>query len=321
MTPDISIIIVTYQAAIYIDACLESLNRQTAGGYSVVIVDNGSTDGTVGRVRRHMADRREIHLIENRENLGFARANNIGIRYALHRLGTKAVFLLNQDTVCADDLLEKLHYWAQREPGAVLGPKILIKTTGRIWWIGTHVFTLKDLFQTPRLALGCQIDKEAPDHFFHDAPAAVAAIVGCALMIPRTVLDDVGPLDERFFMYGEDLDFSLRLQKKGLRMLAVPDAVVYHDVQRETEALGPRNRMRAIRRYVRYFLGSLRVLQKHYSIGFAAVWIARMPVAAAYEIVRRVLGRLSAGAAGRFTRPTGCSSADRATPRIPTGPI
>lgn len=286
----IAVIIVTYRAEPYIDACLASLRRQTAGGFSVVIVDNGSTDRTVVKIRRHMTRDRTIHLIENRRNLGFARANNIGIRHARRR-GCDAVFLLNQDTVCADNLLENLTAAARTHPEAVLGPKILIKKTGRIWWIGTRVFSLGDLMKIPRLSLGCQIDKEAPDHFFHDAPVPVAAIVGCALLIPGGVLDDVGLLDERFFMYGEDLDFSLRLRAKGYRMFAVADAVVYHDVQGETEALGAGDRRVALRRYARYFLGCLRVLRKHYPFGFTAVWIVRIPFAAAYEIARRVLGR------------------------------
>lgn len=109
------------------------------------------------------------------------------------------------------------------------------------------------------------------------------------MLIPPRALAEVGYLDEHFFMYGEDLDYSLRLRKKGYDLYMVPEAVVYHDVNLEEEAVGLEDRTKILKRYLRYFIGNLKVLRKHFSPGYALVWLARMPFAVLYELARRIL--------------------------------
>ncbi len=291
MKTSIAIIIVSYQAEKYIDACLRSLLVQTHPFFKIVIVDNHSSDHTREIIVKYQSTCTDVHLIENNRNLGFAKANNIGMRYALQQFQSPYLFLLNQDTVVEKDLLEKLLIGSGGHKNAVFGPKILIKKNRRIWWIGTRVFTLQDLFKSPKLALSCQINKEKVDATSFDAPLAVDAIVGCAVLIPAKILKDVGYLDESFFMYGEDLDYSLRLKKKGYALYMLPEAIVYHDVPLVNEALHDSGRQKAIRRYFRYFIGSLRVLFKHFPPGYILTWLARVPFAIIYEFSKRVLKR------------------------------
>lgn len=285
----ITVIIVTYQAQPYIKSCLDSLLKQTNESFHILIVDNNSSDTTKMLIGEYLKNNSKIHLIENRKNLGYARANNIGIQYALKILKADYLLLLNQDTIVENSVLDKLLHWSDKKGTAALGPKILIKKNKRIWWIGSKVFKITDLFKTPRLALSHQVDKEQEDSFFIDKPAEVEAIVGCALFLPKKIIENVGYLDEKFFMYGEDLDYSLRMRKKGYKIFVVPEAIVYHDVHLEKEALSIENKFnKTLKRYYLHFLGSLIVLFKHFSILYALVWLIRVPFAIVYEISNRV---------------------------------
>ena len=285
----ITVIIATYQAEKYITDCINSLLKQTNESFNIVIVDNNSSDKTRMLIKGYLQNNLTIHLIENRKNLGFAKANNIGIRYALTKLNADYLFLLNQDTVVENNLLDKLLYWAPQKGIAAFGPKILIKNNNRIWWIGTKVFKIKDLWKTLRLALSYQIDKEQEDTFFIDKPVEVEAIVGCAVFLPKEIIENVGYLDEMFFMYGEDLDYSLRIRKKGYKLFVISEAIVYHDVYLENEALSAKDNLnKTLKRYYLHLLGSLIVLHKHFSFVYTLVWLIRMPFSITYEIVRRV---------------------------------
>ena len=285
----ITVIIVTYQAQRYISSCLDSLLKQTNESFHIVIVDNNSSDTTKMLIGGYLKNNSKIHLIENKINLGYARANNIGIRYALKILKTDYVLLLNQDTIVENGVLDKLLHWSDKKGTAALGPKILIKKNKRIWWIGSKVFKITDLFKTPRLALSYQIDKEKEDSFFREKPAEVEAIVGCAVYLPKEIIENVGYLDEKFFMYGEDLDYSLRIRKKGYKMFVVPEAIVYHDVHLEKEALSIESDInKTLRRYYLHFLGSLIVLHKHFSFFYSLVWLIRVPFSIIYEFSKRV---------------------------------
>ncbi len=289
MKKKITVIIVTYQAEQYIKSCINSLLKQSNDSFNIVIVDNNSTDTTKILIKGYLKNNLKVHLIENRKNLGFAKANNIGIQYSLTILKADYLLLLNQDTVVENNLLDKLLYWSDKKGTAVFGPKILIKKSKRIWWIGTKIFKITDLFKTLRLALSYQIDKEQEDSFFIDKPAEVEAIVGCAIFLPKEIIEHVGYLDEKFFMYGEDLDYSLRIRKKGYKMFVVPEAIVYHDVHFEKEALSIENNFsKTLKRYYLHFLGSLIVLFKHFSFLYALVWLIRVPFAIVYEISNRV---------------------------------
>ena len=169
MKNNIVVIIVAYNAEKYINNCLDSLLIQRWEKFRVLIIDNNSTDTTLELIKKHQINKRII-VLRNDENLGFAKANNIAIRYSLKELNADHLLLLNQDTVVQDNLLEQFIYWYNRESRAALSPKILMRKNSKIWWIGTKFFSIGDLLKNPKLSVSYHIDKEQEDNIFIEEP-------------------------------------------------------------------------------------------------------------------------------------------------------
>ena len=285
----VTVIIVTYNAEDYIDSCVSSLLMQEYTNFNILIIDNNSSDKTRNVIRKYIRVREKIVLIENQGNFGFSKACNIGIKYALGNLASDFVLLLNQDTIVQKNLLKDLLSWHERKGTGAYCPKILIRKNSKIWWIGTKFFSIGDLLKNPKLSVSYHIDKEQEDNFFFEKPLEREAITGCALFLPRKLIEDVGFFDERFFMYGEDLDYSLRSKAKGYKLFIIPGTVVYHDVDLENEALiTGRNFERIVRRYFMHFSSSLLLLHKHFSFFYFLIWFSRTPFSGAYEILKRL---------------------------------
>jgi len=286
---NITVIIVTYNAEDYIDSCVISLLMQEFTNFNILIIDNNSTDKTKDLIREYIRVSENITLIENQGNFGFSKACNIGIKYALGDLASDFVLLLNQDTVVQKNLLKDLFAWHERNGTGAYCPKILMKKSRNIWWIGTKFISIGDLLKNQRLSVSYHIDKEQEDNFFFEEPLERDAITGCALFLPRKLIEDVGLFDERFFMYGEDLDYSLRSKAKGYKLFIIPGAVVFHDVDPENEALlTGRNIKKIVRRYCIHFTSSLLLLHKHFSFFYCLIWFSRIPVSVTYEILKRL---------------------------------
>ena len=285
----ITVIIATYNAEDYIDSCVNSLLMQEYTNFNILIIDNNSTDKTKDLIREYIRVRENIILFENQGNFGFSKACNIGIKYALGNLASDFVLLLNQDTIVQKNLLKVLLFWHERKGTGAYCPKILLRKNSKIWWIGSKFFSLGDLLKNPKLSVSYHFDKEKEDNFFFEQPLEREAITGCALFMPRKLIEDVGLFDERFFMYGEDLDYSLRSKAKGYKLFIIPGTVVYHDVDLENEALTTgRNFERIVRRYFMHFSSSLLLLHKHFSFFYFFIWFSRIPFSGAYEILKRL---------------------------------
>lgn len=283
----ISIIIVTYNAEEYITACLDSIKDQDYKNFNIIIIDNNSTDRTIDLIKKYPY-KKNISIIKNDENLGFSRACNIGINYAIEKLMSHFVLLLNQDTVSQRNLLSSLLFWQKRYGDAAYCPKILIKKNKRIWWIGTQFFTISDLLKNFNLSVSYHINKEEKNNFYLGKPKEREAITGCALFLSRKLIKNVGLFDEHFFMYGEDLDYSIRMKKKGYKLFLIPGTTVFHDVELEEIALSnDKKRKEVITRYIRHFKSSLLLMYKHFSLFYMAVWVLRVPFSIIYEINKR----------------------------------
>lgn len=220
--------------------CLDSLAKCTYPSLEIIVVDNGSLDDSVARIR---AAHPEILLLENSTNLGFAGGNNVGIRHSL-RKGAEFLWLLNNDTEPAPDALWTLMEKATSDKaiGAVASICYFADSPSTVQaWAGARVNLLigySRLSTEPR-----------PDGWFH-------ALNGTSMLIRRTAIEDVGILDESFFLYWEDTEFCLRLRKKGWRIAAASDSRVLHKVNASTQG----NRLVLDR----YFTASgLRLLQLH----------------------------------------------------------
>jgi GT2 family glycosyltransferase len=198
--------------------CLDALKKRVYPHLIVVVVDNGSTNDSVARIRAAHPD---ILLLESGENIGFAGGSNIGIRNALAH-GAEYIWLLNNDTKPAPDALSALVAKAlsDKSIGAVASICYYADAPSAVEaWAGGHV----------NLWIGYGRNSTVPheDDWFH-------TLNGTSMLVPRAALEDAGLLDEGFFLYWEDTDFCLRLRKKGWRLAAAPDSRVLHRVNAST---------------------------------------------------------------------------------------
>ena len=214
------VIIVTYKGQQWYDRCFASLRESTIP-VQTVVVDNDSNDGTVEYIKEHYP---EIHLIESKENLGFGKANNIGMRYALDH-GCDYVFLLNQDAWVDANTLEKLvGIHLKRPEYGILSPIHLNaeKTgieKGLIAYLDDRRVTDKALFED--LYFGRL--KEVYDTKYVNA---------AAWLLPRKTLETVGGFDPIFSHYGEDDDYLHRVKYHKLKTGICPSCIAVHDTVR-----------------------------------------------------------------------------------------
>lgn len=224
MDNKIYIIIVTWNGQQYITSCLNSIFAQAKKDFSVIVVDNNSNDQTKDIIRNNYP---VVSLIENKSNLGFARANNIGIKKAIEQ-GANYIVLLNQDTeVKKDFLIEGLKYFEKNPILGLASPIILYPDEKRIWFAGSKIYRNKEILIKPTTQIGEHIHKK---QIFSEADKknSVAWVPACALIIKKEVFDKIGYLDETFFMYGGDVDFSLKAKAVGIQLGYILNTLVIH---------------------------------------------------------------------------------------------
>lgn len=225
----LSIIIVNYNTFTLTKQTIESvLAHKYSFSYEIVLVDNASTDGSLEALEEHFRDQSKVHIIKNIANLGFAKGNNMGIR----RSRGEYVLLLNSDTEVKDECLEEcLNQMDQNKHLGALGCKVILPN-------GVLDHACKRGFPTPKASLYyfLKLDKRNPRkygqydalHLGEDEVGEVDALMGAFMLMPRKVLDEVGLLDEDFFMYGEDIDLCFRIKSAGYGILYYPKAHIIH---------------------------------------------------------------------------------------------
>jgi GT2 family glycosyltransferase len=253
----LSVIIVNYNVRPFLQLCLCSLRRATrAVDTEVIVVDNGSTDGSV----EHLAPLfPEVRFLRT-GNGGFARGCNEGLRTASGRY----VLFLNPDTVVAEDSLLTAVRFLEAHPGAGgLGVR-MVDGCGRFLRESKRSFPapLTSLFKLGGLAaLFPRSHLFARYHLGHlddRKNHAVDVLAGAFLLLPKKVLDQVGSFDEQFFMYGEDIDLSYRVQQAGYTNYYLADTAIIH-FKGESTKKGSLN-------YVRLFYQAMSIfVRKHYS--------------------------------------------------------
>jgi len=252
---DLSIILVNTNNGTVIRPCLDSIFRFTEGiEYEVIVVDNGSTDGSLEMLKRDYGSR--IRLVENGANLGFCKANNRGMTQAEGR----AVILLNSDTELRDNALKTLYdyLFADEKMGACGG--VLIYPGGAPQFsYGFYPSFPRMLWITLSGLLGIKAGRKeqavVPGN--EKNPFRVEYICGADLMMKKTVLDEVGLLDERFFIYFEETDLCRRITQAGYGIWLRPDVKIVHHIE---GSFRERKRMREIIFYTSMF----KYFEKHY---------------------------------------------------------
>ncbi|MCG8605439.1 glycosyltransferase family 2 protein, partial [bacterium] len=228
LQPELSVIIVNYNVKDFLQQTLLSVKKSLRGSFGeIIVVDNASSDGSVRLIKR---DFPEVRLLENYTNLGFAKASNQGLAAARGRY----LALLNPDTVVREDTFSKMleFYDANPETG-MLGCKILNPD-------GTLQLACRRSFPTPWVAFTklCGLSYLFPKsklfgkynltYLDENEACEVEAVSGSFMMIRREVLENVGYLDEAFFLYGEDLDWCYRIREKGWRVKYFPGTQIIH---------------------------------------------------------------------------------------------
>lgn len=244
----LSVVIVSYNVRQYLTACLDSVSLALKGiEGEVFVVDNNSSDDSVETVCR---DYPWVHLINNKKNLGFSKANNI----AISKSKGEYVLLLNPDTKVADDTLHGVIEFMDKHPEAgAAGVKMhnadgTLAPESRRAIPTPWVAALKMIGMTKRYYLS---------YLPWDNPGKIEVVSGAFFMLRHKAIEQVGLLDEDFFMYGEDIDLSYRLLKGGWQNWYLPFDIIHYKGQstKKTDF-----------RYVHVFYQAMLIFfRKHYS--------------------------------------------------------
>ena len=224
---DVSAVVLSWNDRLHLKTCLESLEQTNDGKrLEVIVVDNASSDGSAEMVRSVFPG---VRLIQNHENLGFAKGNNIGIKASSGRY----VCLLNSDIKLFEGCLRGLLDYMERNPDiGILGPKILnadlthqssCRTYPGLWNNFCSAVGLANVFKHVKVFSG--------EHMFYfrgDRVVDVDVLVGCLWLVRQEAIKQFGLLDERFFMYAEDVDWCRRCWRAGWRVVFFPDAQAIH---------------------------------------------------------------------------------------------
>ena len=222
----VSAIVVNWNGREHLELCLDSLLRQTIGGVEVVLVDNASSDGSVAFVRERFGD--AVRVLALAQNLGYSGGLNAGIRAARGRY----LLALNNDTEVAPDALATLVAAADRWPNAgMFQPKIVSFDDRSV------LDNVGHLLYADGLSRGR--GRLEPDRGQYDREEEIVLPSGCAVLLRRAMLADVGLFDTDLFAYCDDTDLGLRARLMGWRCRAVPAAVVFHKYSAASAAYSP----------------------------------------------------------------------------------
>ncbi len=277
--PIVSVVIVNWNGKHLLGECLDSLIAQSAAGVEIILVDNGSGDGSVQYVRERYASVRVVSLPEN---LGFAGGNNAGIKVA----GGKYIALLNNDTKVALDWIANLLKEAEAAPASV-----------GMWASRIFSYDKPDVIDNVGLllyldGLGRGKGRLERDEGQYDSPGEAFFPSGCAGMYRREVLDEIGLFDEEFFAYADDVDIGLRARLAGWKCQYVPAAKVYHKYSSSTEAYSPFKAFLVER-------NRIWILLKYYPLEMVLV----SPLFTLLRMATHLFGAITGqGASGRFSR-------------------
>lgn len=233
--PRVSVVVVTHNSRADIDPCLRSLVDDGSGLVDqVVVVDNASTDGTAAHVRSHWP---AVRVVETGGNLGFSRANNVGIRATDGTL----ILLLNPDARLRAGTLEALWQALAADPAAAVAGPRLVDADGRAELsFGRMISPLREAWQ--KLLVTGHARRWPLVRAYVEAattrPRRTDWVSGACLLVYRDVALAAGLLDERFFMYTEDVDFCAAVRRLGRTVLFVPEGVVTHLRGRSRRAAG-----------------------------------------------------------------------------------
>ena len=282
---ELSVIIVNYNVKHFLEQCLHSVQKASKNLVAeIFVVDNNSVDGSTQLVREKFSG---IHLIENKQNVGFSKANNQAIRQA----NGKYILLLNPDTVVEEDTFSKIISFMNENPGAGgLGIK-MIDGKGNFlpeskrglptpWVAFSKIFGLSRLFPKSK-----KFGKYHLSYLDENKIHEVDVLAGAFMLLRKEALEKVGLLDETFFMYGEDIDLSYRITQGGYKNYYFPETTIIH-YKGESTKKGSLN-------YVKVFYKAMIIFaQKHFSGGKAGLFSFLIHLAIYFRAFLSIMKRM-----------------------------
>lgn len=229
--PKVSIIILNWNGWQDTLECFESLEKISYSNYEVIVLDNNSANESAEKIKNWIAHKKSsvnYKLIINSRNAGFAGGNNPGIEYAVNNK-SDYVLLLNNDTIVEPEFLDKLVKVGESDKNfGIIGPKIYYESDrSRIWFGGGYFSWLGG----GRHAEFNKIDKNPHD----DKIKEINFMTGCCFLIKREAIEKMGLMNEDFFLYYEDTEWSLRAEKNGYKIIYAPGAHIWHKVSRSVK--------------------------------------------------------------------------------------
>ena len=281
----LSVIIVNYNVKYFLEQCLYSVQKACLGiDAEIIVADNNSTDGSREYLEQKFA---AVNFIWNSENEGFAKANN----RALEKAKGDYILFLNPDTILSEDSIEKcLQFFAKNKKAGAIGIHMIdgsgnfLKESKRAFPSPlTSLFKLSGLTMLfPRSAIFARYHL---GHLSEKENHEVDVLAGAFMMMPKHVLDEIGNFDERFFMYGEDIDLSFRIQKAGYKNYYFAESTIIH-FKGESTKRGSLN-------YVRLFYNAMNLfVKKHYTGSKAGIFIFLIQTAIIIRAFFSALGKL-----------------------------
>ena len=209
----VAVIIVNWKKYDITSSCIESILNSTNSNFKIILVDNESDNKKV----KNFKYRNEIKIIQNKKNEGFSKANNIGIDYALKN-NYDYTILINNDTIVEKNLIEVLLKTAQAKNFSVVQPLILKYSGKEIWNAGGRI----------NYFFGNFITRKKVGNSLNSSHELTEWLTGCCCLFKTKIFKEIGKLDESFFAYYEDVDFSLRLKKHGYKIGFTSKTHIYH---------------------------------------------------------------------------------------------
>ncbi len=266
----IAVVLVNWNAATMTLNCIESLYKTEYQHLSIVVVDNGSQDDSVGLIRRTCSS---VVLIQNDQNRGFCAANNQAIDYAL-RHGFDAILILNNDTVVDREFFHRCVMRMALSQCDIVVPKIYFLACPTHFWfvvgeanLHTGVFSNPFYRKEDKGEVSCTRDMEFAS--------------GCCILANAEVFRRIGGLDENFFMYCEDIDWSLRARAAGYRIVLEPEARIYHQVSFSGDKAAKQRRFYMTRNH-------LWVLRRHSHWHHRLGWLPLVPIRSLYRMAKLI---------------------------------
>ncbi len=227
----VCIIVLDYNSGKYIDACLRSLQKINYSDYTVVVVDSGSTDGSLEKIKK---DYPQFRTIGSDLNVGYAGGNNLGLKYAIEN-NFDAAWIVNPDvTVDRDALAELVKLATSQDKIAVIGSKVYFqkgfefhkdrytkKDLGKVIWFAGGRMDWENVYAV-------HVGMDEVDHGQYDQSGEVDLLTGASMLVKTEALKQVGLIDEKYFLYYEENDLCQKIKQAGWSLWYCPESVVWH---------------------------------------------------------------------------------------------